>query len=282
MADAQEEALAGIRQKLLRSQSQLDSLRLDMDAFSSGVPPPFALGDPKISPDHSRWVYPLKLRRPMPLAWAVVLGEVVHDLRSALDHCIYQLTLDSRGKELQRTGFPISDKPANWLQHGGKKTADNPLGFAEQCAMYQIRGVGKGVVDYIKRLQPHQMANPHTSALWSLHLLWNQDKHRLLLLWGVQLNDKGSELKVEGADRPGKVTLARGLLRDGNDAVTTTFQGPATKGTFGGKLNMSLAFANPADKRPDVNDRLWRIHDTTAGVVSTLIAAIGRQDEPIP
>jgi hypothetical protein len=281
-ADAQEEALAGIRQKLFRSQTQMDWLRLDMDAFSGGVPPPYALGDPKISADHSRWVYPLKLRRPMPLMWAVVLGEIVHDLRSALDHCVYQLTLDNKGKELRYTGFPISDNPGHWLQLGGKKTTDNPRGFADKCAMYQLRGVGKGVVDYIKGLQPHQMANPHTSALWALHLLWNQDKHRLLLYWGVQLNDKGSALKIEGADRNGTVTIAPGLLHDGDDAVTTIFDGPATKGTFGGKLSMSVAFENPADKRPGVNDRLWRLHDTTAGVVSTLIAAIGRQEEAIP
>lgn len=280
--DEQETALAGIRHKVLRSQSQLDSLRLDMNAFSDGVPPPYALGDPKISADRSRWVYPLKLRRPMPLMWAIVLGEIVHDLRSALDHCVHQLTLDNKGKELNHTGFPISDKRANWVQMGGKMTADNPLGFASTCAMYQLRGVGKGVLDYIKRLQPHQMANPHTSALWSLHLLWNQDKHRLLLLWGVQLDDAGSVLTLEGADRPGTVTIARGLLRDGDDAVTTTFDGPTTKGTFGGKLSMSVAFENPADRRPGVNDRLWRVHDATAGVVGTLIAAIGQQDEAIP
>jgi len=281
-ADEQEVALAGIRQKLVRSQNLLDGLRVDMDAFSDLTPPPYALGDPKISADLSKWVYPLKMRRPMPLTWAVVLGEIVHDLRSALDHSIFQLTLDYKGQELERTGFPISDKPGNWVQMGGKKTADNPLGFATTCAMYQLRGVGNGVVDYIKRLQPHQMANPQTSALWSLHLLWNQDKHRLLLLWGVQLNDAGSELILEGADRPGTITVAGGLLRDGDDAVTTTFDGPATKGTFGGKLSMSVAFENPADRRPGVNDRLWRVHDATAGVVGTLIAAIGRQDEAIP
>jgi hypothetical protein len=278
--DAQEAALAGIRQKLHRAQSQLDSLNFDMNAFSDGMP--YALGDPKLNADHSQWVYPLKFRRPMPLMWAVVLGEVIHDLRSALDHSIFQLTLDYKGNELERTGFPISDKRANWVQLGAKKTVDNPLGFASTCAMYQIRGVGKGVVDYIKRLQPHSMTNPHLSALWALHLLWNQDKHRLLHFWGLQLVHEGSELTIHGADRAYTITLAPGLLRDGDDAITTTFDGPATKGTFGGKLHTKVAFENPGDPRPGVNDRLWRLHDATAGIVGTLLATIGRQDEAIP
>jgi len=279
-ADAQEAALAGIRQKLHRAQSQLDSLGIDMGAFTDGMPYPLA--DPKPSADYTQWVYLLKLRHPLPLLWSVVLGEIIHDLRSALDHSIFQLTLDYTGKEFERTGFPISDKPANWAQSGGKITADNPIGFATTCAMYQLRGVGKGVVDYVERLQPHSTPNPHLSALWALQLLWNQDKHRLLHLWGLQLVEEGSNLVIEGGDRAYKIKVASGLLRDGDVAITTTFDGPATKGKLAGLLHTKLAFENPADSRPDVNDRLWRLHDATAGVVGTLIAAIGRQGEAIP
>ena len=281
VADTQEAALAGIRQKLQRAQSQLDRLYFEMSAFTDGMPYP--LGDPRPSADHTQWVIPLRLQRPLPLVWGVVLGEIVHDLRSGLDHTIFQLTLDYMGKELERTGFPISDKPDSWDQRGGPKTPDNPLGFTKVSAMYQIRGVGTGVVDYIKRLQPHSTPNhPHLSPLWALHLLWNQDKHRLLHFWGFQLVEDGSELIVKGADRPYKITLASGLLNDGDDAITTTFDGPPTKGTFGGRLHTKVAFENPADPTPGVNDRLWRLHDATAGIVSTLLATIGRQDEPIP
>jgi hypothetical protein len=281
VSDTQEAALAGIREKLHRAESHLNDLDVEMSAFTDGMPYP--LGDPKPNADHTVWVIPLKLRRPLPLLWGVVLGEVVHDLRSALDHTIFQLTLDYMGSELQRTGFPISDKPGNWDQRGGSKTPDNPLGFAQVSAMYQLRGVGKGVVDYVRRLQPYTLPNkPQLSAMWALHLLWNQDKHRLLHFWGFQLVQDGSQLSVKDSDRPYKIMLASGLLRDGDDAITTTFDGPPTKGTFGGRLHTKVAFENPADPTPDVNDRLWRIHDATSGVVGTLLAAIGRQDDAIP
>jgi len=279
--DAQEAALAGIRQKLLRAQSQLDSLTFDMGAFTDNMPYP--LGDPRPNADRTKWVIPLKLQRPLPLVWSVVLGEIVHDLRSALDHTIFQLTLDYTGKELEGTGFPISDNPGNWQQRGGPKTPDNPQRFAMHSAMYQMRGVGKGVVEYVRRLQPYTPPNdPHLSAMWALHLLWNQDKHRLLHFWRFQLVQDGSELTVKDADRPYKITLASGLLKDGDDAITTTFDGPPTKGTFGGRLRTKVAFENPADPTPGVNDRLWRLHDASSGIVGTLLAAFGRQDEAIP
>ena len=280
VSDEQEVALAGIRTKLHRANSQLDRLYHEMDSFSDGMP--YALGDPKPNADFSQWIYPLKFRRPIPLMWAVVLGEIIHDLRSALDHSIFQLTLDYTGTELGFTSFPISDKSANWIQVGEKKTPDNPLGLARSCSMYQIRGVGPGVVDYIKRIQPHSTQNPKTSALLALQSLWNRDKHRLVHFWGLQLVEEGSDLRVEGGDRAYTIKITPGLLNDGDDAITTTFEGPAVTGKLEGRLHTKVAFENPADPTPGVNDRLWRLHDATAGIVGTLLAAIGRQDEPIP
>jgi hypothetical protein len=263
-ADAQETALAGIRMKLQRSNSQLDRLYVEMNGFSDQMP--YALGDPKPNADHTQWVYPVRFRRPIPLTWAVILGEVVHNLRSALDHSIFQLTLEYTGKELEGTAFPISDKPTSW----------------DLNARHQLRGVGCGVVDYVKRLQPYSTSHPYASALWALHLLWNQDKHRLLNSWGLQLVEEGSDLRFDGAEHAYRIKLATELLHDGDDAITSSFDGPAVRGALNGRLKTKLAFDNPADRRPGVSDRVWRLHDATAGVVGTLLAAIGRQDEPIP
>jgi hypothetical protein len=251
-----------------------------MNAFGDSAP--YTFSDPKPNEDQTQWVLSLRFRRPMPLEWGVVLGEVIHDLRSALDHTIFQLTLDNSGQELEGTGFPISDKPASWVSHGGKKTTDNPLGYASVCAMYRLRGVGTGVVDYVRRLQPYASQTHHASALWALQLLWNQDKHRLLHLWGLQLVEEGTDLTIEGSGRAYSIKLATGLLHDGDDAVTATFDGPTVNGKLNGRLKTSVAFENPADPTPGVKDRLWRLHDATAGIVGTLLATIGRQDEPVP
>lgn len=38
----------------------------------------------------------------MPIDWAIILGEAIHDLRSALDQCVYWLTIDWERRELGR------------------------------------------------------------------------------------------------------------------------------------------------------------------------------------
>lgn len=280
MAEGQATALAGIRTKLNRANSQLDRLYLEMNAYNDSEP--FTLGDPQPTADHSQWIYPLLFRRPMPLVWAVVLGEVIHNLRSALDHTIFQLTYDYFGQELEATGFPIL-QAASWDSRKPKHVAaDNPAGYSPGCAMYQIRGVGSGVVEYIKRLQPYSSQQPQASALVALQLLSNQDKHRLIHFWGLQLVEKGTDLRIEGGDRAHSIKLATGVLHHGDVAITTTADGPSVKGQLNGRLKTNVAFENPADPTPGVNDRLWRLYDATAGIVGTLLAAIGRQDESIP
>jgi hypothetical protein len=44
---------------------------------------------------------------PFPLEWSVIIGEIVHNLRSALDHSIYELTCIENGNPLGKTEFPI-------------------------------------------------------------------------------------------------------------------------------------------------------------------------------
>jgi len=279
--DAQETAVAGIRSKLSRANSQLDRLHHEMAVFNDNEP--YAPLNPKVNADHTRWVYRMNFARPMPLMWAVVLGEVIHDLRSALDHTVFQLTFDFTGHELPGTGFPISDQSARWdIRRDRTIRTDNPLGFTRDCSMYQIRGVGPGVVDYIKRLQPHSSPSPKTSPLLALQQLWNQDKHRLIHFWGLQLVESRSELTVKGSDRAHTIKFADGVLHSGDEAITVLFDGPALTGSLDGKLGTSIAFENPANPDPGPEDRLWRVHDATAGIVGTLLAAIGHQRDPIP
>jgi hypothetical protein len=278
MDDTQETALAGIRTRLMRANSHLESLDLEQSIFNDRHP--YTTDNPKRNADYSQWVYPVKFRQPIPLMWGVVLGEIIHDLRSALDHTVFQLTLAYSGREFEGTGFPISEKPTNWDVRSKKRTSDNPLGFARTCSMYQLRGVGCGVVEYVKRLQPDPSQIPQTSVLLALQLLWNQDKHRLIHSWGIEVQE-GGDFRFEGTDRTPIFKLADGVLQEGDVALTVTFDSPVPNGQLVGHLPMVLAFENPADPGPGPADRLWRLHDATCGVVGTLLAAIAHQDEGI-
>jgi hypothetical protein len=279
MDEIQERALEGIRAKVARAKTHLDSLFAEMTLFTDSDP--FALGTGRPNASRTEWTYPLRLRRPIPIDWGVVLGEVAHDLRSALDHAIYQLSLDFSGKEVERSGFPISGKTSSWEIRGAKATKDNPEGFAPTCARYQLRGVSPNVVDYVKRVQPFSSADPKTSPLLALQELWNQDKHRLLHFWGIQITKEGAELKVANSSKAYSVKYPGHVLHNGEDALTIKFGGPTDDPQITGRIALSVAFENPANPDPGVSDPLWRLHDTAASVVFTLLSSIGHQADPI-
>ncbi len=286
MTERDERALHGVRVKLVRARDQLDLLDREINAFGNTN---LGTGRPtKRDLDGLKWTVPLKLREPFPLRWSVIVGEIVHDLRSALDHAVYQLTLDYAGIAYERTQFPIITNPTAWDVRSTKSkhiTPDNPSGYVPNCAVYSIRGVGSGVRDYIERLQPYPTNKAQSGAvraLSALHETWNQDKHRLIHYWGVEIRQDLSQFEVVGTAAAYTVEFADGVIQDGDDMVTVTFQQPPGQCEFESHPIMQIAFNDPADPGNVGENPLWRIYDTTVMIVSALLVAVGNQDEPIP
>jgi hypothetical protein len=100
-------------------------------------------------------------QKPMPLHWPLLAGEAVQNLRSALDHLIYE---KSEGNE--RTQFPIFV---------------NPNDFAAR-APGMMEGVPGSVRAIIESHQPyrHTSDEPALDALAELRTLSNLDKHKVL------------------------------------------------------------------------------------------------------
>lgn len=98
--------------------------------------------------------------------WAVIAGEVVHQLRSALDHLACQLVEANHGSVTNKTAFPIFDSP-------------------NECEA-RIEGILKGAsveaISFIKALKPYKGGN---QMLFALHRLDITDKHRLLIAVGA-------------------------------------------------------------------------------------------------
>jgi hypothetical protein len=61
-------------------------------------------GDPKTG----WWLWQLKTSGTSPpVRWSVVVGEIIHDLRSALDHLVCQLAIANQNSATMGHQFPI-------------------------------------------------------------------------------------------------------------------------------------------------------------------------------
>jgi hypothetical protein len=128
--------------------------------------------------DADEWVIVQYPERDFPETWAVVLGEVLYDLRSALDHAIYELTILNCGTELDGTEFPVFSDEARFRDK--KKGTGEPTKIS---GLYRIRGLTKKTQAVIESLQPFSIKNAPAGHLCTVALLnemSNIDKHRAL------------------------------------------------------------------------------------------------------
>jgi hypothetical protein len=98
-------------------------------------------------------------------------GDVIHNLRAALDHLAQHLALVGcpalTDKELRQVEFPIAETPAKYEADKARK----------------VKGMKPEAIERIDRLKPYRGGN---DALWRLHALDNIDKHRTLFTFGPE------------------------------------------------------------------------------------------------
>ena len=101
-------------------------------------------------------------------------GDIIQNLRSALDHLAFQLfTVGSPGKlPSNRLCFPISKSADIYEAEKGRK----------------VEGMREDAKKAIDALQPYKGGNP---MLWMLHELNNIDKHNFLLTQGEDVLCEG-------------------------------------------------------------------------------------------
>lgn len=117
-------------------------------------------------------------RREVPIAGAVAFtaGDAVHNLRSTLDHLVWQLRIANEGdppdplpSDWRNLQFPICDSLSNFTDESNRR----------------LCGLGAQSVQYIQDHQPFMTpdpADPTKDSLVVLRTLSNVDKHRTPLL----------------------------------------------------------------------------------------------------
>jgi hypothetical protein len=114
-----------------------------------------------------------------PGSWSTIVGEIAYDLRSALDHAVYDLTCHENGGPLGQTGFPIFEDEARYEE---LTTRGEP---ALGSGVFMIRGVNSYAKAAIRSLQPFEVrkATPFEEPMLSvLHELNAADRNRTIPL----------------------------------------------------------------------------------------------------
>jgi len=121
----------------------------------------------QVQPDGQTVAIVLRVTRPPPTELSVLVGEVAHQLRSALDLLAYGLVQAAGNTPTRLTSFPVLTARVG----GGLKVHG---------------GVAPAALAVIEELQPYEHADPDAHPLHVLTTLWNVDKHRHLHLTALQ------------------------------------------------------------------------------------------------
>lgn len=124
----------------------------------------------EFEPERSSYVFRLYVVEPPPLRWGVVVGEIVHNLRSALDHLVWQLIRLNGCRPRGNPTYPtLKTEPADFrLAVLGTAAKPGPL-----------RGVRDDALAIIERTQPYHGGG--NFVLSALNTIWSADKHRFLV-----------------------------------------------------------------------------------------------------
>jgi hypothetical protein len=188
----------------------------------------------------------------------LIIGDALHNLRSALDHLYYKVVIHCGGKPTQWTRFPIFDSGDYLVTR---------LDSALEKKQITVP-VARQILDVIK---PYQTGNP---ALWSLHQLNITDKHEMFVpvLKLMQLSDVSLE---DDQHIPLEATAfyfgqsGRVRLRDADDRkVTVKDKGHAAAAVL---FDVGMPFQGEA-----VIPTLQRISVEVAGTVEAFELLLGK------
>lgn len=110
--------LDGVLAKIERAERHMESLERDLERV---FPKQRYVVAPEISDDGLRHVFRTDSPPPVPPEWSLMVGDLIHNLRTALDHLAYQLVLACHSSPNRRTQFPIqtNKRPALPTISGG-------------------------------------------------------------------------------------------------------------------------------------------------------------------
>ena len=124
-----------------------------------------------------------------------IFGDVVHNLRCALDYIVTECVSAENRAVTAKNEFPIFLDTARYKA----SVYDLKLGPPALKKNGPLEGVGNPAAELFEELQPyHTQPDPSMTALWTIHQLSNSDKHRDLSLIITRLDAGSVKLQHDG------------------------------------------------------------------------------------
>lgn len=162
-------SLDSVRQKIERANQHIEELKAAVLAFKATDPYKIST---KRNPQTRELVYYIVSAEPIPAPIAAILGDILQNLRSVLDHLAYQLFIAAGGDPAKSAHiyFPIFDD----------------ISAYKAKSLGKVQGIKQNAIDAIDAIKPYKGGN---DTLWLLHKLNNIDKHRLVITVGAAFSE---------------------------------------------------------------------------------------------
>jgi len=121
---------------------------------------------------------------PLDPRFTLILGDCIHNIRSALDHLVAQLAIlnGAPNEAIKKTAFPVCLSPGDFKNATVRKVAPYISGIA---------------LAEIERLQPYSTGDREQDILWGLSQLDIIDKHRLLIVAKHKIRARSFRVSTE-------------------------------------------------------------------------------------
>jgi hypothetical protein len=199
-----EVALDGCVRKLHRAKAHLEELEDSVQAFrdTGGYRP---IRHEEREGRDVTWTWDIERVLPFPDDWPILIGEILYQTHSALDHLAWHLayreTFPSRPDKVT---FPTETSEAEFWR------VDNRTGkYRQSSGGWAVERMPNGAGALVDEVQPYKAGDKRdTHPLALLYVLSNQDKHQTLHVAGCAARDHDFDARhIEGLEILGTYLL---------------------------------------------------------------------------
>jgi hypothetical protein len=249
--------LDGCRAKLARAKEHLDSLTAEVSGYEEHVHT-----ETRIDFERSQVIVQITQLPDLPHRWSTIVGDILHNVRSTLDHLAFQLVGLDTGEYWRNTQFPIVDRPDEYRGSSRFQGTMERLSPEHRALVEWCQGYSRGW-DYF--------SHPENSPLGLLRALSNTDKHRLVLGTALAIRIHGFEAVVTNLRdaQPGKTTyyLAEVPLQVGAEVLKLDLEITGPKPEV--SLNVAMPLFVVFNIGGDLLRHLAELHEYVVEIIET-------------